>query len=158
MAKYLYLSETERKLLNECSYDLTLPIEKLTMPSNKNPNKTPRPQNHWIIFRKDCEANIRLRDPNVKKKIKDTARECSLKWKLQTSEVKHFFRVLEKIARENHKRIFPGYKYKKYKSKSVKDPKYQKFININQTTYIHQDDNNDDMYETLFDELISCEE
>ncbi|CAG8479688.1 1627_t:CDS:2 [Ambispora gerdemannii] len=116
-----YLSETERKLLNKCPYTLTLTIEELTKPAKKirnNCDKPPRPQNSWIIFRKDFEANIRLRSPGVKQKVKNTANECSLKWKLQSSEVKDFFKILEKMACENHKRIYPNYKYKPKNAKN----------------------------------------
>ncbi|CAG8479787.1 1632_t:CDS:2 [Ambispora gerdemannii] len=136
MNNFEYLSETERKLLNECPYSLTLTIEELTKPSKKiriNCDKPPRPQNSWIIFRKDFEANIRLRSPGVKKKVKITANECSLKWKLQSSEVKDFFKILEKIACENHKRIYPNYKYK---PKHAKNSNYKEFIFREQKKYV----------------------
>ncbi|CAG8433741.1 11071_t:CDS:1 [Ambispora gerdemannii] len=130
-----YLTETERQLLNEPPYELTLTIEELTKPAKKksdNSDKPPRPQNSWIIFRKDCEANLRLRSPDVKQKVKHTAMECSLKWKSQPSEVKHFFKALEKIAHENHKHIYPNYKYK---PKNAKDLNYKKFIFREQKKY-----------------------
>ncbi|CAG8558194.1 903_t:CDS:1, partial [Ambispora gerdemannii] len=131
-----YLSETERKLLNKCPYALTLTIEELTKPAKKirnNCDKPPRPQNSWIIFRKDFEANIRLRSPGVKQKVKNTANECSLKWKLQSSEVKDFFKILEKIACENHKYIYPNYKYK---PKDAKNANSKKFIFREQKKYV----------------------
>ncbi|CAG8531100.1 13208_t:CDS:1 [Ambispora gerdemannii] len=130
-----YLTETELQLLNEPPYELTLPIEELTKPAKKkrdDSDKPPRPQNSWIIFRKDCEANLRLRSPYVKQKVKHTAKECSLKWKSQSSEVKHFFKTLEKIAHENHKHMYPNYKYK---PKNAKDLNYKKFIFREQKKY-----------------------
>ncbi|CAG8615006.1 10089_t:CDS:1 [Ambispora gerdemannii] len=130
-----YLTETERQLLNEPPYDLTLPIEELTKPAKKkrdSSDKPPRPQNSWIIFRKDYEANLRLCSPDVKQKVKHTAKECSLKWKSQPSEVKHFFKTLEKIAYENHKHIYPNYKYK---PKNAKDLNYKNFIFREQKKY-----------------------
>ncbi|CAG8598696.1 4769_t:CDS:1 [Ambispora gerdemannii] len=104
---------TKKELLSKCPYRLTLTIEELTNPSAKkcgNPDKPPRPQNSWIIFRRDYEANLRLRNPDVKIKVTDTAKECSLKWK--SKEVKDFFKLLEKIAYMNHKNIYPNYKFK----------------------------------------------
>ncbi|CAG8552628.1 7361_t:CDS:1 [Ambispora gerdemannii] len=120
-----YLTETERDLIyNKPPYDLTLTIEELTNPAKKNTNnydKIPRPQNRWIIFRKNYEANIRLCSP-VKQRVKHTAKECSSKWKKLSSEVKHFFKILEKLAYENHKLIYPNYKYKpKSKNSSRKE-------------------------------------
>ncbi|CAG8559123.1 10754_t:CDS:2 [Ambispora gerdemannii] len=107
----------------------------LTNPAKKKRNdfdNPPRPQNSWIIFRKDYEAHLRLRNPDVKQKVKHTAKECSLKWKSQPREVKHFFKTLEKIAYENHKHIYPNYKYK---PKNAKDLRYKKFIFREQKKY-----------------------
>ncbi|CAG8464759.1 13487_t:CDS:1 [Ambispora gerdemannii] len=135
MNNYEYLTETERQLLNEPPYDLTLTIEELTKPAKKkrdNSDKPPRPQNSWIIFRKDYEANLRLRSPGVKQEIKHTAKECSLMWKSQPSEVKHFFKTLGKMAYENHKHIYPNYKYK---PKNAKDLNYKNFIFREQKKY-----------------------
>ncbi|CAG8469129.1 10955_t:CDS:1 [Ambispora gerdemannii] len=128
MNTYEYLTNTEKQLLSKCSYNLTLAIEELTKPSAKkrdNPDKPPRPQNRWIIFRKDYEANIRLLNPDVKQEVKRTAKGCSLKWKSQSREVKDFFKILEKIACKNHEHIYPNYKYR---PKTSKDSSCKKFI------------------------------
>ncbi|CAG8598716.1 11462_t:CDS:2 [Ambispora gerdemannii] len=112
---YSYLTDTEMQILQQCPYQLTLSVDELTKSAVKryldfeNP---PRPQNSWIIFRKDYEANLRGCNSDVKQEVKHTARECSLKWRQLSSEVKNFFKVLEKIACENHRRIYPNYKYK----------------------------------------------
>ncbi|CAG8702616.1 10646_t:CDS:1, partial [Ambispora gerdemannii] len=92
----------------------------------------PRPQNSWIIFRKDYEATLRRRSSDVKQEVKHTAHECSLKWRQLSSEVKHFFKILEKIACENHKRIYPNYKYK---PKNAKNSNCKKFIFREQKKY-----------------------
>ncbi|CAG8691838.1 945_t:CDS:2, partial [Ambispora gerdemannii] len=130
-----YLTETERQLINKPPYQLTLSIEELTKPAKKNrdnSDKPPRTQNSWIIFRKDYEANLRRRSPDVKQEVKHTAKECSLEWKSQPSEVKHLFKTLEKIAYENHKHIYPNYKNK---PKNVKDLNHKKFIFREQKKY-----------------------
>ncbi|CAG8636336.1 3547_t:CDS:1 [Ambispora gerdemannii] len=135
MSNYEYLSVTERQLLSKCPYHLTLAIEVLTKPSAKkrgNYDKPPRPQNSWIIFRTDYEANIRQLNPNIRQKVSHTAKECSLKWKLQSREVKNFFKILEKIARKNHEHIYPNYKYK---PKNTKDPSCKKFTFREQKKY-----------------------
>ncbi|CAG8531787.1 12825_t:CDS:1 [Ambispora gerdemannii] len=135
MNNYEYLSETERLLLSQCPYNLTLTIEELTKPSAKkheNPGKPPRPQNSWIIFRKDYEANIRLLNPDVKQNVIHTAKGCSVKWKSQSIEVKNFFKILEKIACKNHEQIYPNYKYR---PKNAKDSSYKKFIFWEQKKY-----------------------
>ncbi|CAG8666980.1 8307_t:CDS:1, partial [Ambispora gerdemannii] len=88
----------------------------------------PRPQNSWIIFRKDYQANLSLCNPNVKQNVKHMAQVCSLKWRQLSSEVKHFFKILEKIARENHKHTYPNYKYEPKNVKNAKNSNCRKFI------------------------------
>ncbi|CAG8459714.1 3622_t:CDS:1 [Ambispora gerdemannii] len=130
-----YLTETERQLLKEPPYDLTLQIEELTKPSKKNKNKLdklPRPQNSWIIFRRDYQASLRCRSPNARQEVKHTAQECSLIWRQLSSEVKQFFKILEKIACENHKCIYPNYKYK---PRNPKDSNIKKWVFREQKKY-----------------------
>ncbi|CAG8579388.1 8648_t:CDS:1 [Ambispora gerdemannii] len=117
---YDYLNYNEWLVLNKCPYKLTLSIEELTKPAVKKRDKSPRPQNSWIIFRRDHEAHLRLCNQHVKLNVKETAKECSLKWKMLSSEVKYFFKILEKIACKNHQNLYPDYKYK---PKNAKDSK-----------------------------------
>ncbi|CAG8452065.1 12834_t:CDS:1 [Ambispora gerdemannii] len=134
--KYAYLTKIEMQILRQCPYQLTLSIDELTTSAVKkhlNFENPPRPQNSWIIFRKDYEATLRRRrSPDVKQEVKHTAQECSLKWRQLSSEVKHFFKILEKIACENHKRIYPNYKYK---PKNAKNSNCKKFVFREQKKY-----------------------
>ncbi|CAG8594596.1 8494_t:CDS:1, partial [Ambispora gerdemannii] len=132
---YEYLTENERQILKKCPYRLTLSIDELTKSAVKKHHdfdKPPRPQNSWIIFRRDYAAYLRLWDRHSKSKIAETAKECSLKWQKLSSEVKNFFKVLEKIACENHKLVYPNYKYK---PKSARNSSGKKFIFQEQQKY-----------------------
>ncbi|CAG8618792.1 8729_t:CDS:1 [Ambispora gerdemannii] len=53
-------------------------------------------------------------------------------WRQQSSEVKQFFKILEKIACENHKRIYLNYKYK---PRNAKDPNIKKWVFREQKKY-----------------------
>ncbi|CAG8548227.1 9549_t:CDS:1 [Ambispora gerdemannii] len=132
---YEYLTDTEIQILQRCPYQLSLSINELTKSAIKKRfdfDKPPRPQNSWIIFRRDYEASLRCRSPDVKQEVKRTAQECSLVWRQLSSEVKHFFKILEKIACENHKRIYPNYKYK---PKNAKDSNIKKWVFREQKKY-----------------------
>ncbi|CAG8628093.1 6287_t:CDS:1, partial [Ambispora gerdemannii] len=132
---YDYLNRNDLIILSKYLNQLTLSIEELTKPAVKkrgNSDKPPRPQNSWIIFRRDYEAHLRLRNQHVKLKIKETAKECSLKWRKLSSEVKYFFKILEKIACENHKSLYPNYKYK---PKNEKDANIRKWVFRTQKEY-----------------------
>ncbi|CAG8655053.1 10865_t:CDS:1, partial [Ambispora gerdemannii] len=130
---YEYLTDNEIQILQQCSYQLTLSIDELTKSTVKNRLNPPRPQNSWIIFRRDYEAYLRLYDQHIKSKVKETAKECSLKWRKLSSEDKHFFKILEKIACENHKRRYPNYKYK---PKPAKNLSHKEFIFREQKKYV----------------------
>ncbi|CAG8632320.1 10545_t:CDS:2 [Ambispora gerdemannii] len=132
---YEYLTENERQILQQCPYRLTLSIDELTKSAVKRHydfDKPPRPQNSWIIFRRNYAAYLRLWDRDSKSKITETAKECSLKWQKLSSEVKNFFKVLAKIACENHKLVYPNYKYK---PKSARNSSGKEFIFREQKKY-----------------------
>ncbi|CAG8562452.1 2238_t:CDS:2, partial [Ambispora gerdemannii] len=132
---YNYLNHNDLLGLSKCPYQLTLSIEELTKPFVKNcdeSDKPPRPQSSWIIFRRDYEAHLRLCYQHVKPKVKETAKECSLKWRKLPSEVKHLFKILEKVACENHQNLYPNYKYK---PKNTKDTTNKKWIFREQKKY-----------------------
>ncbi|CAG8481862.1 3839_t:CDS:2 [Ambispora gerdemannii] len=134
-ANYNYLDYDELLILSECPYKLTLSIEELTKSAVKkrgNSEKPPRPQNSWIIFRRDYEAQLRLFNQHTKQKVKETAKKCSLKWQELSNEVKHFFKILEKIACENHKNLYPNYKYK---PRNAKDSNIKKWVFREQKKY-----------------------
>ncbi|CAG8487373.1 12510_t:CDS:1 [Ambispora gerdemannii] len=130
--KYEYLTDNEIQILHQCPYQLTLSIDKLTKSAVEKRHNPPRPQNSWIIFRRDYEAYLRC-NQNVKSKVKETAKTCSLKWRKLSSQVKHFFKILEKIAYENHKLTYPNYKYK---PKNAKTSSHKKFIFREQKKYV----------------------
>ncbi|CAG8493195.1 8852_t:CDS:2 [Ambispora gerdemannii] len=129
---YGYLTDNEIQILQQCPYQLTLSIDELTKSKRFDFDNPPRPQNSWIIFRKDYEANLRCRSPDIKQEVKHTAQVCSLKWRQLSSEVKHYFKILEKIACENHKRIYPNYKYK---PRNAKDSNIKKWVFREQIKY-----------------------
>ncbi|CAG8544503.1 1604_t:CDS:2 [Ambispora gerdemannii] len=110
------MSEHDLKMLRDPPYKLTLSIDELLAPAkktrkNKRPKdsnsleKPPRPQNGWVIFRKDYEAKLRLLNPNATYKIQDISKECGVEWRSQPSEVKKYFDLLQRIAFEKHKII-----------------------------------------------------
>ncbi|CAG8610010.1 2865_t:CDS:2, partial [Ambispora gerdemannii] len=89
-------------------------------------------KNSWIIFRRDYEAHLRLHNQHIKQKVKETAKKCSLKWRELSSETKHFFKILEKIACENHKSLYPNYRYR---PKNTKDSSAKKWVFREQKKY-----------------------
>ena len=111
--------------LKKPSCTLYLTIEELTSPSlesraykNFDEGKTtipPRPLNSFMIFRKNFQAGVNIH-------VKDTAKKVQESWNEVSSEVRCFFELLSKMAREKHLEKFPDYKYspKKTSKNSIK--------------------------------------
>ncbi|CAG8669544.1 5102_t:CDS:2 [Ambispora gerdemannii] len=118
------MSEYDKKMLRDPPYKLLLSMDKLLAPAkktrkNKEDMNSPRQQNKFIIFRKDYEAKLRLLNPNTTYKFQDISKECGAEWRLQPSEVKKYFDLLQRIAFKKHKLMYPNYKYSPKKKESV---------------------------------------
>ncbi|RHZ86970.1 hypothetical protein Glove_41g101 [Diversispora epigaea] len=130
-------------------YQLTLSLDSLLLPARRNRknkiNKIPRPQNAWVLFRKDYEANKRIQFPDQLFKMKTVSINAGDEWKIQSYQVKRYFEILSKLALAKHKIIYPDYKYTpKRRSNSNKDWVFHKTLVLgedNQINKINQDDN-----------------
>ncbi|CAG8484530.1 11201_t:CDS:1 [Cetraspora pellucida] len=94
-------------------YCLSLPLDTLLAPSRKSPAHQPRPQNSFLLFRKDYNERIHLLNCNETNKLsaKMISKNAKLEWNQQSAIVKNFFKVLAKEADKRHKQMFPNYKY-----------------------------------------------
>ncbi|KAG9304955.1 hypothetical protein G9A89_003124 [Geosiphon pyriformis] len=121
------LSSEDIMLLQDPPYKLTLPINELLAPAKRTrkinkklaqtgglteeDEKPPRPQNGWVIFRKDYEAKLRELNPEETYKIQDISKTAGPVWRDQSEKVKKYFEVLQRVALEKHKAMYPNYKY-----------------------------------------------
>ncbi|CAG8552707.1 5799_t:CDS:2 [Acaulospora morrowiae] len=112
------LTEEEHALLRNPPYQLTLCLEVLLSPARRNrknktkpENKIPRPQNAWVLFRKDYEASQRMQFPEKALKMKTVSTDAGDVWRNQSSQVKRYFEILSRLAHEYHKAMYPNYKY-----------------------------------------------
>src|SRR4051812_34791620 len=97
-------------------YDLIIPSE------NFRTGKVPRPQNSYIIYRRDFQAKLSLSDTsNSNATLDKVSKISSNTWKKEPREVKKFFVLLAECAKEVHKCIFPDYVYnpKKHAATSI---------------------------------------
>ncbi|CAG8509733.1 6063_t:CDS:2 [Racocetra fulgida] len=81
-------------------YRLVLPLDILLAPSRRSLTHLPRPQNSFLLFRKDYNERIRLSNRNKSKKlsVKTISENAKLEWSQQPLIVKNFFKVLAKEA------------------------------------------------------------
>ncbi|CAG8487926.1 14364_t:CDS:1 [Dentiscutata heterogama] len=101
-------------------YSLTLEIEELISPPKnsrkaknfrKNPSSAspPRPQNAFLLFRRDFHAKLRQKE--IKMSNGEVSRLASEEWNKLPKEVLRFFETLEKLAKDRHSEVYPDYKY-----------------------------------------------
>ncbi|CAG8584312.1 9192_t:CDS:1 [Paraglomus occultum] len=105
-----HLTESEICLLNNPPYVLTIPLDTL-LPNSKHRTAclAPRPQNPWILFRKDFEAKYRKHAPTISARtISSLASET---WRKDERNLKRFFQVLAKITVIIHQTTYPEYKF-----------------------------------------------
>ncbi|CAI2170239.1 10288_t:CDS:1 [Funneliformis geosporum] len=112
------LNEEEYSLIQIPPYQLTLSIRDLLSSArknrknkNKSKDKIPRPQNAWVLFRKDYEANQRMRFPDKSLKMKNVSTDAGKVWRKQSPKVKRYFEILSRLAHDQHKILYPDYKY-----------------------------------------------
>jgi hypothetical protein len=121
------LNEEENLLINDPPYKLTLSLKDLLSPArktrknkNKSDDKVPRPQNAWVLFRKDYEANQRANFPDKALKMKNVSTDAGEVWRNHPIKVKRYFETLSRLAHAQHKILYPNYKYNP-KKKSIKE-------------------------------------
>lgn len=103
-------------LINEYS-DITinLPIMKLLAPSKlSRAKKTPRPQNLFILYRRNLSKGLCKINP---KSVGKSSQVASLLWKSISEREREFWRQLSIIAKEKHNTIYSDYKYEPNKKK-----------------------------------------
>ncbi|CAG8766417.1 26541_t:CDS:1 [Dentiscutata erythropus] len=102
--------------------ELTLDVENLIYPSNnlRRSRKTddpPRPQNSFLLFRKDFVAKYRLLHQNEKISLIKISKLAAERWNVQPPSVRIFFKQLELKALKKHKEMYPNYRYSPNKKK-----------------------------------------
>ncbi|PKC15248.1 hypothetical protein RhiirA5_260177, partial [Rhizophagus irregularis] len=70
----------------------------------------PRPQNSYIIYRRNYQARLALSDePNAT--LNKISKITSSNWKNESLDTKKIFDILAECAKKVHKCIFPNYVY-----------------------------------------------
>ncbi|CAG8747870.1 23420_t:CDS:1 [Racocetra persica] len=144
ISKSLNENSFYNELFSRSPYPLTLEINDLISPPNsrkamkyqQNPTLSPpRPQNAFVLFRRDFAAKLKQKE--MKMKTGEISRLAAEEWHKQPQNVLCFFEFLENLAKEKHKLMYPDYKFlpKKRKEKSIKIIKveHEKAQNSNAT-------------------------
>ncbi|CAB4391794.1 hypothetical protein RhiirA5_496301 [Rhizophagus irregularis] len=85
----------------------------------KGINKIPRPQNAWIIYRRDKSVELRRDVARRKQKSKDLSKDIAQMWENEPKEVKELFEALSRMSEKMHVERYGNYKYKPKRMKST---------------------------------------
>nr|ANQ32783.1 MATA-HMG [Rhizophagus irregularis] len=113
--------ENDFKILNSAHHQLTLDISTLLNNSKTSRRaaklrregklEAPRPQNAWILYRKDINARFRQTGEHEGKKSSLISKIIAEMWENEREEVKKMFFVLAKWAGYVHKEVNDEYRY-----------------------------------------------
>jgi len=82
-----------------------LTLQELLSSSNVTRSKTiPRPQNPWVLFRKNISKGLKM-------SVGETSGIASYLWKNKSERESQFWNDLYRITKEVHSIEYPGYKY-----------------------------------------------
>ncbi|CAG8438661.1 9721_t:CDS:1 [Diversispora eburnea] len=98
---------------NGMSVETTLPLDQLLAPCKKTRGKRgriTRPQNAFILYRKDIQAKIKEVNPDAK--FEDVSKIVGELWKTETNQRKNNYILLSNLCCLVHQDLFPNYKFK----------------------------------------------
>ncbi|CAG8461272.1 8657_t:CDS:1 [Acaulospora morrowiae] len=103
---------THLKILSQ----LKVPIEELICPttkSRKSGGGVPRPQNLFVIYRRDVQAKLTAKfGSEIGSHLPFVSREASERWKLEPQEIRSIYEFIADLAKKVHDLTYPNYVYK----------------------------------------------
>ncbi|CAG8512304.1 19467_t:CDS:1 [Cetraspora pellucida] len=97
---------------NRNDLNFKLALEQLLTPckkTKKNQDKTPKPQNAFILYRKDIQSEIIKENPN--KNLVQISKIIANRWDNAPDETKNQYTILADLCQRVHRDIFPDYKF-----------------------------------------------
>ncbi|CAG8728547.1 12610_t:CDS:1 [Dentiscutata erythropus] len=107
------IDELDPITLLRIQQQISLQIEDLIRPARKvRKSGVPRPQNLFVIFRKDYQARLIKKGHDVGALLSLVSKEASEQWKLVDQSIKDIYDIIANMARKVHERTYPDYVYK----------------------------------------------
>ncbi|RGB39686.1 hypothetical protein C1646_606251, partial [Rhizophagus diaphanus] len=74
--------------------------------------KVPRPQNPFVIYRRDTQAKLMVeKGSKFGSKLDFVSRVASKNWKNAPSEIRNIYSFLAQLAKKVHEETYPDYVY-----------------------------------------------
>src|ERR1051325_1580708 len=114
------IAEADPVTLIKITNHVSLPIEMLITP-NKTSRRgnTPRPQNSFVIYRRDFMAKLSgIYGPELSSNLPLVSSNASKWWNYESEEIKDIYKLVADMAKEVHRRTYPDYVYKPKKKRA----------------------------------------
>ncbi|CAG8558642.1 3516_t:CDS:2 [Funneliformis caledonium] len=105
-------------------FPTNIPLKDLISPCKRTSGKkgkVTRPQNAFILYRKDLQTRIRNENPNAD--FKDISKIAGIWWKSESYQIKNNYTILSTLCALVHQDLFPNYKYQPKPKENERYPK-----------------------------------
>ncbi|CAG8538910.1 7893_t:CDS:2 [Ambispora gerdemannii] len=119
------ISKIEPLIKNKVDQYTNLSLLDLITPKAKSrKGKTPRPQNPFVLYRRNVQAKlIRAYGKEIGGDLATISKAAAESWKKESAEVHKIFEFIANLAKAVHEEVFPNYVYKP-KKRRTKGPIY----------------------------------
>ncbi|CAB4385050.1 unnamed protein product [Rhizophagus irregularis] len=108
------INSIEPNIIETISNQVFLPIKELIapLPKKSRTSKVPRPQNPFVIYRRDTQAKLMVeKGSKFGSKLDFVSRVASKNWKNAPSEIRNIYSFLAQLAKKVHEETYPDYVY-----------------------------------------------
>ncbi|CAG8509935.1 6832_t:CDS:1 [Ambispora leptoticha] len=126
-------SEIDPATLMRIHKQLTLSIKELITPKRKSRRgQTPRPQNSFVLYRRDMQARLtKDKGPKIGANLPFVSKIASKSWKKEPQEVRQVYEALAELAKKVHLEVHPDYVYKPKKRRDKRSTRFDFDVETN---------------------------
>lgn len=143
------INSIEPNTIETISNQVFLPIKELIAPLPKKSriSKVPRPQNPFVIYRRDTQAKLMVeKGSKFGSKLDFVSRVASKNWKNASSEIRNIYSFLAQLAKKVHEETYPDYVYQPKK-------RSERFNSISTTFPISSDVSDSDSHNSNLSDI-----
>jgi hypothetical protein len=143
------INSIEPNIIETISNQVFLPIKELIapLPKKSRTSKVPRPQNPFVIYRRDTQAKLMVeKGSKFGSKLDFVSRVASKNWKNASSEIRNIYSFLAQLAKKVHEETYPDYVYQPKK-------RSERFNSISTTFPISSDVSDNDSHNSNLSDI-----
>lgn len=99
-------------LFTKIKQEISIPIENLICPKNRNRHCIPRPQNPFVLYRRNLQKKlIEEYGENIASNLPFISKQASIYWHSENKKIKEIYDSIADMASRVHKLLYPNYHY-----------------------------------------------